>query len=89
MAISSSTRQQLVSDNRTHEKDTGSPEVQVALLTAHIKMLTEHLRMHPKDYSSRRGLLFKVNRRNKLLKYLQRNDTKRYSTVVDKFELRR
>jgi small subunit ribosomal protein S15 len=89
MAISSSTRQQLVRDNRTHEKDTGSPEVQVALLTEQIKMLTEHLRTHPKDYSSRRGLLFKVNRRNKLLKYLQRNDTKRYAAVVGKFELRR
>lgn len=89
MAISSSTRQQLVRDNRTHEKDTGSPEVQVALLTEQIKMLTEHLKLHPKDFSSRRGLLFKVNRRNKLLKYLQRNDTARYSALVGKFELRR
>ena len=89
MAISSSTRQQLVRDNRLHEKDTGSPEVQVALLTSHIKMLTEHLRLHPKDFSSRRGLLFKVNRRNKLLKNLLRNDTTRYTAVVGKFELRR
>jgi small subunit ribosomal protein S15 len=89
MAVSPSARQQLVRDNRTHDKDTGSPEVQVALLTEEIKALTEHLRQHPKDFSSRRGLLFMVNRRNKLLKYLQRVDAKRYAAVVAKFELRR
>lgn len=89
MAISSSVRQQLVRDHRTHDKDTGSPEVQVAVLTEQIKALTEHLRLHPKDYSSRRGLLFMVNRRNKLLKYLQRVDATRYSAVVAKLELRR
>lgn len=89
MAISSTTRQQLVRDHRNHEKDTGSPEVQVAILTNEIKALTEHLRLHPKDFSSRRGLLFKVNRRNRLMKYLQRVDTKRYAELVQKLELRR
>jgi len=89
MALSSPVRQQLVRDHRTHEKDTGSPEVQVALLTEQIKALTEHLRTHPKDYSSRRGLLFKVNRRNKLLRYLQRVDASRYSALVAKLDLRR
>jgi len=89
MAISSTFRQQLVRDHRTHDKDTGSPEVQVAILTEQIKALTEHLRVHPKDYSSRRGLLFKVNRRNRLLKYLQRVDTGRYAGIVEKLALRR
>ncbi len=89
MAITSSDRQRLVKDNRTHEKDTGSPEVQIALLTEQIKALTNHLRIHPKDYSSRRGLLFQVNRRNKLLRYLQRNDVQRYAAIVAKLDLRR
>lgn len=89
MAITSTHRQQLVRDHRNHEKDTGSPEVQVAILTGEIKALTEHLRLHPKDFSSRRGLLFKVNRRNRLLKYLQRVDTTRYAGIVGKLELRR
>lgn len=89
MAISTTFRQQLIRDHRTHDKDTGSPEVQVALLTEQIKALTEHLRTHSKDFSSRRGLLFKVNRRNRLLKYLQRVDTKRYVELVQRLELRR
>lgn len=89
MAITSTERQRLVQDNRTHESDTGSPEVQIALLTEQIKALTEHMRTHPKDFSSRRGLLFQVNRRNKLLRYLQRNAQERYVAIVAKLQLRR
>lgn len=89
MTVSDATRQKLIQENRTHDKDTGSPEVQIAILSEEIKDLTSHLQLHPKDYSSRRGLLFKVNRRNKLLKYLQRVDAKRHAAVATKFDLRR
>ena len=83
------TRQQIVQDFRTHEGDTGSPEVQIALLTADIKSLTEHMKVHRKDYHSRRGLLQMVNRRTKLLRYLNRTAHDRYITITDKLELRR
>lgn len=89
MAITSEVRQQLISDNRTHDKDSGSPEIQIAILTADIKALTEHMKLHPKDYHSRRGLLQKVNRRNKLLAYLNRTAHSRYQDIVKKLGLRR
>ena len=82
-------KQQLISENRRHEKDSGSPEVQVAVLSKDIDELTEHLRRHPKDYSSRRGLLTKVNRRNKLMRYLRRVSRQRYVELADKLGLRK
>lgn len=72
-----------------HEKDTGSADVQVALLTARITQLTEHLKTHVKDHSSRRGLLMLVARRRKLLDYLKRTQNERYKTALEKLNLRR
>ncbi|MGV3533524.1 MAG: 30S ribosomal protein S15 [Chthoniobacteraceae bacterium] len=74
---------------RMHEKDTGSADVQVALLTARITQLTEHLKTHVKDHSSRRGLLMLVARRRKLLDYLKRTQNERYKTALEKLNLRR
>ena len=73
----------------THEKDTGSPEVQVALLTSRIAELSEHLKVHSKDHSSRRGLLRLVGKRSKLLKYLNRSDRQRYQDVIGRLGLRK
>jgi small subunit ribosomal protein S15 len=89
MAISAETRRRLVADNRKHDKDTGSPEVQIAILSEDIKLLTNHLKIHPKDYHSRRGLLLKVSRRTRLLNYLRRVDRQRYSSLIEKLDLRR
>ena len=89
MALTKETRQSLIADNRTHENDSGSPEVQIAVLTEDIKQLTEHMKQHPKDYHSRRGLLSKVGRRNKLLKYLNKSQHDRYLAIVKKLGLRR
>lgn len=74
---------------RMHEKDTGSADVQIALLTQRINMLTEHLKSHVKDHSSRRGLLQLVARRRKLLDYLKRTASDRYKTVIEKLNLRK
>jgi small subunit ribosomal protein S15 len=74
---------------RVHEKDTGSPEVQVALLTERINHLTEHLKGHQKDHSSRRGLLKMVGRRASLLKYLASEDRQRYQAVIDRLGIRK
>lgn len=74
---------------RVHDADTGSPEVQVALLTERIKELTEHLRSHRKDHSSRRGLLKMVGKRSALLKYLRREDQARYRKLVESLKLRK
>ncbi len=82
-------RQKIITDYRTHDGDTGSPEVQIALLTADIKILTEHMKVHRKDYHSRRGLLQKVSRRNKLLSYLNRAAHGRYLQVTERLSLRR
>jgi small subunit ribosomal protein S15 len=78
-----------ISENRLHESDTGSTEVQVALLTARINHLTEHLKVHKKDHHSRRGLLMLVGRRRRLLDYLRRNDVERYRALIAKLGLRR
>ena len=78
-----------IAKHRTHESDTGSPEVQVALLTDRIVHLTEHLKQHKKDHHSRRGLLKMVGRRRKLLAYLKNKDVKRYSALIEKLGLRR
>lgn len=82
-------RQKLIAANRVHDKDSGSPEVQIAILSADISMLTEHLKLHPKDYHSRRGLLLKVSRRTRLLKYLDRAHHARFLAITDKLGLRR
>lgn len=82
-------KQNIIEDNRSHDKDTGSSEVQIALLTARIAHLTEHLKTHRKDFHSRRGLLMMAARRRKLLDYLKKNELKRYQAIVEKLGLRR
>ena len=89
MSITAEKRKQIVGDYRIHEKDTGSPEVQIALLTTRITELTEHLKSHKKDHSSRRGLLKMVGKRNSLLKYLTREDRTRYQQVIGRLGLRK
>jgi len=89
MAISAERRQTAVKNYRTHEKDTGSPEVQIAMLTEEINSLSEHLQGHVKDHHSRRGLIAKVGRRNRLLAYLARSDRERYQSVVSRLGLRK
>ncbi len=79
----------LVGTYRTHEADTGSPEVQIALMTERINELTEHLRLHKKDHASRRGLLSMVGKRSALLKYLAREDPARYRRMVEALKLRK
>ena len=78
-----------ISEHRLHETDTGSPEVQIAILTERINHLTEHLKVHSKDHHSRRGLLMMVGRRRRLLDYLRRNDVERYRALIAKLGLRR
>ena len=78
-----------MAEYRLHEADTGSPEVQVALLSERINHLTEHLKAHKKDHHSRRGLLMLVGRRRRLLDYLRRNDVERYRALIAKLGLRR
>ena len=81
-------KQNVVSDNRLHVSDTGSPEVQVALLTARITQLQEHFRLHKRDHHSRRGMLMLIGRRQRLLDYLSRSDIIRYRALVGKLGLR-
>ena len=82
-------KQNIIEDIRSHDKDTGSSEVQIALLSARIAHLTEHLKTHRKDFHSRRGLLMMAAKRRKLLDYLKRTDLKRYQAIIEKLELRR
>jgi small subunit ribosomal protein S15 len=89
MSITAEEKTQIVSEHKIHEKDTGSPEVQIAILTKRINELTEHLRTHKKDHSSRRGLLKMVSKRNSLLKYLTREDRTRYQQIIGKLGLRK
>ena len=89
MAIAADQKTKLVGDYRIHDKDTGSPEVQIALLTTQINELNEHLKTHKKDHSSRRGLLKMVSRRNSLLKYLTREDRTRYQQIIGRLGLRK
>jgi len=79
----------IIEDYRLHEKDTGSPEVQIAILSERINNLTEHFKMHRKDHHSRRGLLKLVGQRRRLLNYLKQNEVERYRTVVSRLGLRR
>jgi len=89
MAITAERKKEIIAEYGTEEGDTGSPEVQVAILTEHIHNLTEHLKVHRKDYTSRRGLLMMVGQRSKLLKYLRRRDPSRYQAIVQRLGLRR
>ena len=89
MSMVTDDKSQIVADYKIHEKDTGSPEVQVAILTARINELTGHLKTHQKDHSSRRGLLKMVGRRNSLLKYLTREDRNRYLKLIGRLGLRK
>jgi len=82
-------KEEIIQEHQTHEGDTGSPEVQVAVLTRRIAHLTEHLREHKHDYHSRRGLLKMVGRRRRLLKYLQKKDVERYRALIARLGLRR
>ncbi len=82
-------KQDTISTHRTHETDTGSPEVQIALLTERITHLTGHLRDHPKDHHSRRGLLMLVGRRRRMLDYTRSIDVERYRAIIAKLGLRR
>ena len=82
-------KEETIREHRTHDGDTGSPEVQVAVLTRRIAHLTEHLREHKHDYHSRRGLLKMVGKRRRLLKYLQKKDVERYRALIARLGLRR
>jgi small subunit ribosomal protein S15 len=79
----------IIKENKIAENDTGSPEVQVAILTSRINELTEHFKTHPKDHSSRRGLLKMVGNRSALLKYISKKDIKRYREVINRLGLRK
>lgn len=79
----------IIDANRTHENDTGSPEVQIAILTARINTLTEHLKVHPKDNHSRRGLFKMIGKRRNLLDYLARKDIERYRAIIAKLGIRK
>jgi small subunit ribosomal protein S15 len=89
MTITKERKQELIGDFRRKQDDTGSPEVQVALLTTRINSLTEHLREHKKDYACRRGLLMMVGRRRRLLDYLKKIDPRRYLDVIRRLEIRK
>ncbi|MGD1277600.1 MAG: 30S ribosomal protein S15 [Tepidisphaeraceae bacterium] len=89
MSITAEQKKQTVLEFKIHDKDTGSPEVQIALITKRIEQLRQHFDVHKKDHSSRRGLLKLVSRRNQLLKYLTREDRARYQQVINRLGLRK
>jgi len=89
MAITAERKKELIQEFAVQAGDNGSPEVQVAILTEHIRNLTSHLKVHRKDYTSRRGLLMMVGQRSKLLRYLRRRNPKSYQEIVQKLGLRR
>ena len=89
MSITKDRKAQLIDEYRREPSDTGSPEVQIALLTARITELTEHLRAHKKDHASRRGLLMMVSKRSSLLNYLRKTDRNRYLAIINKLGLRK
>lgn len=88
MSIADVAKKKLIEDYRVHEKDTGSPEIQVAVLTERIKNLSEHFKTHKKDHHSRRGLLKLVSSRKRLLGYLQKEDVERYRGLIKRLGLR-
>jgi small subunit ribosomal protein S15 len=89
MSITKERKKTLINDFRRADSDTGSPEIQIALLTSRVGELTEHLKTHQRDYSSRRGLLAMVSRRRRLLDYLKRVDPQRYLTVIRRLDIRK
>ncbi len=89
MPLSKEEKNELIAEFHRHDSDTGSPEVQIALMTRRIQQLTDHLRMHKHDESSRRGLLKLVGRRRRLLNYLRRKDYQRYVAITDRLGIRR
>ena len=89
MSINKSQKQTIISGYRTHDSDTGSPEVQIALLSTRITYLTEHFKTHTKDHHSRRGLLKLVSQRRKLLDYLKTSDKGSYEKVIERLEIRK
>ena len=89
MPLETAVKSRIMSEYATVERDTGSPEVQVAMLTERIRGLTEHLKMHKHDHHSRRGLLLLVGRRRRLLQYLARTDINRYRSLIERLGLRR
>ena len=89
MSISADKKQELIKDHGREDGDTGSPEVQIAILTSRIQTLTEHFKTHAKDNHSRRGLLMLVNKRRSLLDYLKRKDVQRYADLIGKLGLRK
>ncbi len=89
MALNTEQKQIIIADFKTHESDTGSPEVQVAILTKRINDLTEHFKTHTKDYHSRRGLMMLVGQRRRLLDYLKKKNKERYAKLIDRLGLRR
>jgi small subunit ribosomal protein S15 len=89
MALDTARKQTIIESFKVHEKDTGSPEVQIALLTERIKMLTEHFKKFAKDHNSRRGLLVLVGSRRRLLNYLREKNVERYKKVIERLGLRK
>jgi len=89
MALNVEQKKVIIEDYKVHESDTGSPEVQVAILTKRINDLTEHFKIHTKDYHSRRGLMIMVGQRRRLLDYLKRKDKNRYAQLIERLGLRR
>lgn len=89
MALAAKEKSKIIEKFRTHEKDTGSSEVQIAVLSQEIAGLTEHLKKHPKDFHSRRGLLGMVARRKKFLDYLKESNARKYNSVIKKLGLKR
>jgi len=89
MAITAERKKEIIEEYANKEGDTGSPEVQIAVLTEHIRNLTAHLQTHRKDYASRRGLLMMVGQRSRLLRYMKKRDVERYKSIVKRLGLRR
>jgi small subunit ribosomal protein S15 len=89
MPLAKEQKQELIETYKLHEEDTGSPEVQIALLSGRITYLTEHFKIHKKDHHSRRGLLKLVGQRRRLLNYLKTKDTERYKAIIEKLGIRK
>lgn len=89
MVMTKERKEEVIAGNKTHDTDTGSPEVQVALLTERINYLTEHFKSNPKDHHSRRGLLLMVGRRRKLLDYVKKKDYMRYRKIIEALGIRK
>ncbi len=89
MSITAEKKQELIEEYKTHEQDTGSPEVQIAILTTRIKNMTDHLKIHRKDFASRRGLLMLVGKRTSLLRYLKKKNVKRYQELIASLGIRK